>query len=75
MRRYALLFVLAAASLTSCVKEEKEVCTVCTLYNDVANTSQIYSSVCLKESTMENYIDELYGFNDAQHHYVCTDPK
>lgn len=75
MKKITYLLVLAAISLTVCVAEEEEVCTTCTLYNDVDHTSQFYSSVCLTPGTMEAYLDELYGFNDANHHYVCTDPE
>lgn len=75
MRAILLLFIIAVITCTACIEEEKDVCTTCTLYDDINHTSGDVHTVCLTKSTMENYIEELYSFNDAQHHWVCTDPE
>ncbi|MDX9694411.1 MAG: hypothetical protein RBT49_01340 [Bacteroidales bacterium] len=75
MKKIITLIIIAAMTLSSCTKEEKEVCTTCTIYNDINNTIYDVYTVCLDESTMESYLDEVFNSGNATSHYVCTDPE
>lgn len=75
MKKAALLILICAFGLLACdEKEEKDVCTTCTFY--VGTTTDTVYSLCLPPETMDYYIDELYRLNNnADHHFVCTDPE
>ena len=75
MKKITILCLIAAMTLASCEKEEKEVCTTCTIYNDIDNTVYDEYSVCLTESTMESFLEDVYETYNPTSHTVCTHPK
>lgn len=75
MKKAALLILISVFGLLACdEKEEKDVCTTCTGY--VGSTADTVFSICLTPSTMDIFIEDLYRLNNnANQHFVCTDPK
>jgi hypothetical protein len=75
MKKIITLIIIGASTILSCTEEEKEVCTTCTIYDDINHTVYDVYSVCLDESTMENFLDEVYETYNPTSHTVCTPPE
>jgi hypothetical protein len=75
MKKMILPIIAAIVLLLACVKEEKDVCKVCTQYNSADQIIDVMDTVCLPSGQMQGYENDLYNYNDAQHHYECEKAK
>ena len=75
MKKIILLLVTSAALLLACIKEEKDVCKVCTQYNSADQIIDVMDTVCLPSGQMQGYENDLYDYNDEQHYYECVEIK